>query len=351
MVKNRFRVLSLALLICLCTGCSTIGYYHQSVSGHLSLISKRKPIADIVNDSSRDKKLIEQLVLAQELRTFASTHLKLPENDSYRSYVQLDRPYVVWSVFAAPEFSVRLKNWCFPVVGCLKYRGYFDRNEAHAYAAKLADLGLDVYVSGVPAYSTLGWFDDPLLSTMLNRGELVTATYIFHELAHQQFYLKGDTGFNEAFATAVEELGVNLWLQHRGQTDARLRYENWLTQKKVFSDLVRQTRQEFRKLYARDLPAEAMRSEKRKMIADLRKRFEDLARHNDQLLRYRKWMSGPLNNAQLGARALYRDLTPVFKRLFHACGRDFTGFYQRVEEISELSEEKRKQVLTSHPKC
>ena len=343
--------MSLVLLASFCTGCTTIGYYHQSVSGHLSLISKREPIADIVNDSAQDKKLVDQLVLAQALRSFASSHLKLPENDSYRSYVQLDRPYVVWSVFAAPEFSVTLRKWCFLIVGCLKYRGFFDKDDAKAYARRLSGLGLDVYVSGVTAYSTLGWFDDPLLSSMLNRGEIVTASYIFHELAHQQLYLKGDTGFNEAFATAVEELGVSLWFQQGGRTNERDRYESWIDQKKVFSDFIRQARHEFKQLYAMDLPADALRKEKQRVVAELRKRFKDLARSNDQLTRYRKWMAGPLNNAQLGALALYRDLTPAFKQLFVECGRDFSVFYRRAEELSKLSREERRRLFRSPLKC
>ena len=351
MMKNCARVLTLALLINFCIGCSTIGYYHQSVSGHLSLISKRKPITDIVIDSTRDKRLIEQLMLVQKLRTFASTHLKLPENDSYRSYIQLDRPYVMWNVFAAPEFSVTLQKWCFLVVGCVQYRGYFDKNKAQGYVAKLAGLGLDVFVAGVPAYSTLGWFDDPLLSSMLDRGETVTASYIFHELAHQQFYLKGNSAFNEAFATAVEELGVYRWLQHRGRLDELDTYENWLTQKTVFADFIKYAQWELKKLYTLDLPAETMRIEKHKKIADIRKRFEDLNESNRQLLKYRKWMSGPLNNAQLGAITLYRDLAPVFKQLFKACSSDFEVFYRRAEEISKLPEKERESVLGMPPEC
>lgn len=344
-------MLTLALLIQFCTGCSTTGYYHQAISGHLTLISKRKPITDIVNDSTRDKKLIEQLALAQALRTFASTHLKLPENESYRSYIQLDRPYVTWNVFAAPEFSVTLQKWCFPVIGCVQYRGYFEQNKAHGYAAKLADLGLDVFVAGVPAYSTLGWFDDPLLSSMLDRGETVTASYIFHELAHQQFYLKGNSAFNEAFATAVEELGVHHWLQHQGRLDELDTYENQLIRKAVFADFIKDAQREFKKLYALGLPAATMRIEKQKKIADMRKRFEDLNQSGRLLLNYKKWMSGPLNNAQLGALALYRDWVPVFKQLFRTCKGDFEIFYRRVEKISRLSEEERESVLTMPLEC
>ena len=168
------------LLVLGCTSCSTVGYYHQSISGHFALISKQERIVDIVNDSTRDEKLIEQLILIQQLRSFANSTLKLPQNNSYLSYIQLNKPYVIWNVFAAPEFSTDLQQWCFPIIGCVSYRGYFDETDAQNYAARLATQGLDVYVAGAPAYSTLGWFNDPLLSTMLDRGEIATASYIFH---------------------------------------------------------------------------------------------------------------------------------------------------------------------------
>ena len=255
---------SLVVIVLLCvSGCSTIGYYHQSISGHFKLISKREPISDIVNDSSRDEKLIKQLSLAEELRNFASNKLKLPENDSYRSYVQLDQPYVTWNVFAAPAYSIALQQWCFLVIGCVPYRGYFDQAEANSYAEQLSAQGLDVYVAGVPAYSTLGWFDDPLLSSMLDRGETVTAAYIFHELAHQQYYLKGDGAFNEAFATAVEEIGVLHWLGQQGRGQDIQRYNNWLQQKSIFSEFVKSNRDEFEILYQQNYSSEKMQVEKK----------------------------------------------------------------------------------------
>ncbi len=341
----------LLVLVLGCTGCSTIGYYHQSITGHFALISKREPITDIVNDSERDEKLIEQLKLAQQLRSFASSTLKLPDNDSYRSYVQLDRPYVTWNVFAAPEFSTVLQQWCFLVIGCVQYRGYFDENKAQSYAARLTDRGFDVFVAGVPAYSTLGWFDDPLLSTMLNRGEIITASYIFHELAHQQYYVKGDSAFNEAFATAVEELGVRRWLQQQQRIDELNKYENWLKQKTVFFTFINSARQEFEQLYTQDLTAEAMRIEKTNKIAKFRENFENLSKQNNQLSRYAQWVSGPLNNAQLGAIALYRDLVPAFKRIFELCNSDFKLFYKRVEEISKIPEVQRNSILNTTNEC
>ena len=341
---------SIAILLCI-SGCTTLGYYHQSISGHLSLISQRERIDDIVNDSERDEKLIEQLILAQELRTFASSVLKLPDNDSYRSYVQLDKPYVTWNVFAAPEFSISLQQWCFLIIGCVQYRGYFDEQDANRYASKLAKQGLDVYVAGVPAYSTLGWFDDPLLSSMIARGEIVTASYIFHELAHQLFYVKGDSAYNEAFATAVEEIGVKGWLQQHQRAEELEKYQQWLNQKTIFSDFVKQGRNEFEKLYAMDLTDEEMRTAKDEKIKQFRNTFSNLEKSHPLLSKYSKWMSGPLNNAQLGAISLYRELVPSFMHLFKVCEENFGNFYKKAEEISEVNIDKRISALQAVQSC
>lgn len=338
------------LLICV-SGCSTLGYYHQSISGHYKLISKRERIADIVNDPARDEKLIKQLHLVEELRTFASKQLKLPENDSYRSYVQLDKPYVTWNVFAAPEFSIVLQQWCFLVIGCVPYRGYFDQAEANSYAQKLSKQGLDVYVAGVPAYSTLGWFDDPLLSSMLDRGEIVAASYIFHELTHQQYYLKGDGAFNEAFAIAVEEIGVLKWLHQQDRKQDLQRYDDWLLQKSIFSDFVKKSRDEFEILFQQEYDMQKMQVEKAILIAEMRRKFVELSGENKHLTRYSKWMSGPLNNAQLGAISLYRELVPAFRRIFAQCENDFEKFYSYVETIAKLSEQQRETALQTSKVC
>lgn len=351
MIKLIRQVTLVALLIVCFSGCSTIGYYHQSISGHLKLISQRERIVDIVNDSARDEKLIQQLQLSESLRSFASERLKLPENDSYRSYVQLEKSYVTWNVFAASEYSTALQQWCFLVVGCVPYRGYFDEVEASRYAEQLAKQGFDVYVAGVPAYSTLGWFDDPLLSSMLDRGEIVTASYIFHELAHQQFYLKGDGNFNEAFATAVEEIGVMEWLHAHERTEDIRRYEDWLLQKSVFSKFIKDSRDEFELLYLQNFDAEKMLVEKEILIAEMRRKFAKLSDDNKHIERYAKWMSGPLNNAQLGAISLYRELVPSFHRIFALCGNNLDSFYRYVEIIGKLPEEQRNEALLATNVC
>ena len=345
------RILFVVCLLLCFSACSTIGYYHQSISGHFKLISKREPIADIVNDSQRDANLINKLRLSQELRNFASQQLSLPDNDSYRSYVQLEAPYVTWNIFTAPQFSTTLNQWCFLVIGCVPYRGYFDQQEAEVYAERLALQGQDVYVAGVPAYSTLGWFDDPLLSSMIDRGELVTAAYIIHELAHQQFYLKGDGAFNEAFATAVEEIGVLLWLESQGRVDDIEHYENFLQQKNIFFDFVKKSRDEFELLYQQDFDVEKMQAEKEILIAEMRRKFSKLSARSEHLLRYAKWMSGPLNNAQLGAISLYRELVPAFRNLFVVCEEKFDRFYAQVELIAKIPEEQRIETLQMIDQC
>ena len=344
-------VLLVSSLLTSLSGCSTIGYYHQSISGHFKLISKREPIESIVNDSNQNENLVQQLRIAQDMRDFASQQLYLPENDSYRSYVQLDTPYVTWNVFAAPKFSITLNQWCFLVIGCVPYRGYFDQQEAEAYAKRLASQGHDVYVAGVPAYSTLGWFDDPLLSSMIDRGELVTAAYIFHELAHQQFYLNGDGAFNEAFATAVEEIGVIMWLKHQRRVDDIEKYENFLQQKNIFFEFVKKSRDEFEVLYQQDFDVEKMQVEKEILIAEMRRKFSNLSENNNHIARYAKWMSGPLNNAQLGAISLYRELVPAFRKLFTVCNEDFDRFYAMVERIAKQSEEQRLETLQTIDQC
>ena len=345
------RILFVASVLLCFSACSTIGYYHQSISGHLKLISKREPIVDIVNDPQRDENLVQQLRLAQALRDFASARLSLPENDSYRSYVQLEEPYVTWNVFAAPQFSTTLNQWCFLVIGCVPYRGYFDKQEAESYAKQIALQEQDVYVAGVPAYSTLGWFDDPLLSSMVDRGELTTAAYIFHELAHQQFYVNGDGAFNEAFATAVEEIGVILWLENQQRRDEIDKYQNFLQQKAIFFDFVKASRDEFDELYEQDFDAEKMQAEKEILITEMRRKYSKLSENNEHIARYARWMSGPLNNAQLGAISLYRELVPAFRNLYTLCESDFDKFYLQVKSIAKLSKEIRIEKLESVQDC
>jgi predicted aminopeptidase len=205
------RLISLCALAVTTTGCAA-PYYWQAIGGQLELLRKREPIEDVIADEAADPKLKATLARIETMRRFAVDELLLPHNDSYTSYVELDRPYVVWNVVATPEFSVDPERWCFPFAGCVAYRGYFDKAAADRFAAKLAADGLDVHGGGSTAYSTLGYFDDPVLSTMVAGGEQYVASLLFHELAHQQLYIKGDSEFSEAFAMVVEEVGTERWL-------------------------------------------------------------------------------------------------------------------------------------------
>ncbi len=331
-------------------GCSTLGYYSQSVRGHLSLLSKQRPVAKVVSDEAIDEKRREQLKLALEIRDYASKRLKLPDNDSYRQYVELGRPYVVWNVVATPELSLEPLKWCFPVVGCLSYRGYFKQAAAEAFAEPLKQQGNDVMVRGVRAYSTLGWFDDPLLSSMLDQGSLATAEVIFHELAHQIIYAKNDTVFNEAFASTVGELGVKQWLADL-HPERLADYRQALGRRDQFLQLLRGTSDALRALYGSDISDDEKRWQKKVILARLRSDYEALKQRWRGFDGYDQWFSTPVNNARLISIAVYRDRVPDFMRWFDACGQDFERFYAAVKRMGSMEQAQRHQRLTGPADC
>ena len=234
-------VLLAGATLCLTSGCASIGYLAESLGGHLSLVHAARPVEQWLTDGTTSPALRERLVLSQRIRDFAVRELRLPDNRSYRSYAELNRPAAVWNVVAAPELSLQLKTWCFPVVGCIGYRGYFDRVEADALAQTLRAQGLEVMVYGVPAYSTLGWSEwlggDPLLNTFIQFPEGELARMVIHELSHQVVYASGDTMFNESFATAVERLGAERWLLNHAGADARTEYWRFDARRAQFREL------------------------------------------------------------------------------------------------------------------
>ena len=253
----------LALLTAtLLTGCGAARYYAQSVTGHLELMSRARSIDNIVAATDIEPRLASRLRTAVDIRAFASSVLGLPDNDSYSRYVDLGRPYVVWNVVAAPELSLAPRRWCFPVVGCLSYRGYFSRAAAEAYGAELESGGWDVTVGGVRAYSTLGWFSDPLLSSMVELPEYDLAGIVFHELAHQRLYVAGDTDFNESFAVVVMRAGVRRWLESGDRTGLKERYRVSAERRAAFLELVRSTRGQLESVYASSRSDEEKRKEK-----------------------------------------------------------------------------------------
>lgn len=330
-------------------GCSTLGYYAQSVGGHLDLVRRARPVADWLADDSTPAALRERLQLAQQMREFAVHDLKLPDNRSYRSYADLGRSAVVWNVVAAPELSLTLQTWCYPLMGCVGYRGYFDRAEADALAAQLKAAGLDVNVYGVPAYSTLGWTNwlggDPLLNTFIRWPEGELARLIFHELAHQVAYAADDTTFNESFATAVERLGGARWRQQRGLAEADdAAYEQ---RRREFRALSLRTRAALQALYASAASEADKRQGKATILAAMRHELAGLKAGGwAGYAGYDAWAERA-NNATFGVQAAYDELVPDFERLFEAQGRDFTRFYAEARRLAGLPKAERRATLAA----
>jgi predicted aminopeptidase len=354
MIFNAYKILLIVMLamvaLCLASGCNTVGYYAQSIQGHLSLMGQRESIQDLLNHKNLDKKHRHQLETALSIRQYASEHLHLPENGSYSSYVKLDQPYIVWNVFATPELSMQPHHWCFPIVGCVAYRGYYSEKKAAHFAASLKDQGLDVFVGGSPAYSTLGWFDDPILSSMMNRGNILLAELIFHELSHQVLYFKNDVAFNEAFADSVGEFGVYQWLSDT-QPEALSRYKIWLTRKDEFLQLIHQTTSQLRTLYSSNLENHDKRIQKKEIIQSLRDQYSDLKTQWKGFSGYDKWFESPINNARLASIAVYRDRVPDFNRWINACDGDLERYYASMKTLKNFDASERHQRLRNIAKC
>ncbi len=335
-------------LLCL-GGCSTLGYYWQSVSGHMKMMNDARPVGDWLADASTPARLKERLDLSQRIRSFAVSELKLPDNDSYRRFADLRRSAVVWNVVAAPEYSLTLRTWCFPVAGCVGYRGYFDEAAARAEADALKAQGFEASVYGVPAYSTLGWFADPLLNTFINYPEGELARLIFHELAHQVFYAKGDTMFNESFATAVERLGGARWLQAQGSEAARSEYAQFNSRRVEFRALALDTRRALTAIYSSAPPGERAALKARAM-QDFRDRYAQLKAGWGGFAGYDAWVAGA-NNASFGAQAAYDELVPGFEALFEREGRDWQRFYDAAKRLADMPKDQRHQALKETPRA
>lgn len=345
-VKKSLNLLALLLLGLFLSGCSTLSYYSQSVGGHLQLMGQRQSIDQLLRDPETPIDLKQRLESVQQIRDFASAQLGLPDNDSYRSYAALDREAVVWSVVAAPEFSIQPKQWCYLVIGCASYRGYFSRQAADAYAETLRSQGLDVAVESVPAYSTLGWFSDPLPSTIIGWSEPRIAGLIFHELAHQQLYVEDDSAFNEAFASLVEEEGIIRWL--KGQDVEAL--EQWRQSQhyeQQFIRLLLSFRSQLKTLYDQPLPSEQMRQQKSAQFDSLLKQYQQLKQGWDGYAGFDGWFGRRLNNAHLASIATYEQWKPAFRRLLIESEGDFTRFYQRCETLSALPYAERQRRLNA----
>jgi predicted aminopeptidase len=337
-----------AALILIVTGCSGLGFYTQSVGGQLAILFKRQSVTKILADQRQDPSLREKLRRVLEARDFASHELSLPDNGSYRSYVRLDRPYAVWNVVAAPALSVEPKTWCFPVAGCVSYRGYFSRDRAERYAEKLRSRGYDAAVEGVAAYSTLGWFRDPVLSTFVDWPSPDLASLIFHELAHQRLYVKGDTVFNESFASVIEREGLTRYLEKEGDQSALAVWEARHDRQREFSELVLAHRQRLRDIYAStSLETQEKLRRKRETFANLGRAYEDLKRSWGGYAGYDHWFDRDLNNAHLASVGAYDHWVPAFQAMLDGAGGDLDSFYEKVGRLAKLSHEERRRRLAA----
>ena len=313
----------------------------QSAAGQLQLMSKRKPIARVIADPATSPEVRSQLEAVAQIREFATGRLGLPDNGSYRSYADVGRTYVVWNVIAAPEFSVDPKEWCYPIVGCVAYRGYFVERRARRFADGLRRRGLDVAVDGVAAYSTLGHFDDPILNTMLGWSDVELASIVFHELTHQMIYVPNDADFNEALATTVEEEGVRRWLQSLGRDRDLERYRAYQERFAQVLALLTRTRDELRALYASGIDREPMRRRKAALYAALDGSYHGLAQQWGGHAPFDAWFEGHLNNANLASVATYYDCVPGFQRELEAVGGDLGAFYARVRQLAKMDQRQR----------
>ena len=345
--SNGVKAALFVMLAIVLVSCETVGYYSQAARGQLTIVFAREDIQHLIERPDLSQELAGKFAKVMDIREFAESELGLPVGGNYSSYVDVEREHVVWNVFAAPEFSVDPVNWCYPIAGCVAYRGYFSQQSALSYAAKLEEDGFDVYTGGVDAYSTLGWFEDSLLSTVLNRADYQLAGLIFHELAHQLVYLPGDTTFNESFATAVEREGVRRWLTKSNKDSnidaALLDYDR----QQQFVDLVGGYRDRFESLYQLEINESSMRSQKLELQQTLREEYAVLKQQWQGYEGYDGWFSRSLNNAQLSTVASYNDLLPFFAAVFEQSNQDFSTFYAEVSRLADLPEQERDELVAA----
>lgn len=360
--RRSLSAVALLFLIGALTGCRTLGYYAQAVRGHCQVLARRQSCEKLIANPGTPPELKAKLKLAGEICDFARHELRLPVNGHYQLYADVGRPFVVWNVTASPEFSLESKTWWYPIVGSLDYRGYFAEASARKYADRICRKGFDTYVEGVEAYSTLGWFKDPLLNTFIHHHEAALAEILFHELAHQRVFASGDTDFNEAFATTVGQEGTRRWLRAKGDVASLERYLVALQRNAQFVQLIADTRQKLEVLYGdertpdgdikaakrpREANIEQLLREKQRIQAGLRSDYERLKVEWGGSAGYDAWFAGGLNNAQLNSVATYFDLVPAFERLLAANDGDLERFYAAVKQLAKLSRAERHRRLSS----
>ncbi len=335
-----------ALMVSTLTGCARLSYYGQAVAGQLSLLSAREPIERVMAAPQTPPGTRRDLQQILRMRQFARDELALPVGGNFSSYVQLNRPFVVWSVVAAGPLSLEPHQWCYPVVGCQGYRGYFHRRDAENLARQLESEGLETWIGGVPAYSTLGWFDDPVLSTFWRLSPTARAGLVFHELAHRVVYVDGDTAFNEGFAMTVQAVGEDLWLKKLGEPARIHAWQEHRQTRKAFLALVGKTRRRLAALYAdRDLSETAKLARKQVLIDRLRRHYATEHENWPDPGAYRGWFNSPINNAKIAALRQYQADVPAFRALLEACGGNFPAFYNAVKRLAAKDRDARHREL------
>jgi len=338
-MRQLSQIYPLLLLVTMLNGCTTIGYYSQAAGGHMSLMMSGRPVARVITDNSTSPELRDKLSVSRQAREFAAQRLALPVGDAFDEYVNLDRPWVVVNLVAAPEFSLEPHRWCYPVLGCQAYRGYFNLDDARQEQALFRARGFDTFIGGVTAYSTLGWFDDPLHTGFTSLPEDQMVALMFHELAHRVVYVADDTTFNESFATAVELEGLRLWLSQRGKPEQFQQALNRLARRNQSLALVQDFSARLEALYALrgSVTDDRLRTRKADLLDQLAQAYQQLSAD---------W-SGPgpfgpapitLNNANLALFRQYNQQVPAFRQLLRENNYNFSRFYQAVRKLSEQPE-------------
>ena len=336
-----FKIFIILIVSIFLQSCSSLGYYWEKIQGHAEIVNNQVPVQDVIDNPETSSIVRERLINVQAARDFATKVLQLPDNESYRNYVDIGRENAVWTVVATQPYSIKPKEWCFFIVGCLSYRGYFSKQKADEFAEELKKQNMDVYVSGTKAYSTLGWFNDPLLSSMLYKSEAYRVGIIFHELAHQKIYVEDDTASNEAFASTVELEGVKTWFN---QAEKKHMYKDYLISRQRdedFKNLLKQTRRQLNTLYNNESKKVDVEKQKVKVFELLQVAYKEFKHRWDNYSGYDKWMSNKLNNAHLALISTYNDRIPAFQALFKKANYDYKSFYEKVEQLMSIEKNKR----------
>lgn len=343
-IQHYFRLISILLIVVSLSGCASFNYYRQSIQGQFEVLQKRQDIGNILKENNISDSLRNKLNTVLLLRNFSTEQLGLPKNNSYLSYADLQRDYVIWNIFANEEFSLEPVNWCYLIVGCLSYRGYFSQSEAQQHAAELREQGYDIYLGGVSAYSTLGWFDDPVLNTMLRWSDVRLAAVMFHELAHQQLYIKNDTEFNEAYADAVAHIGVTKWLEQKHDKSLLKEYQESQYQENQFVDLIMHYKSILNDIYQSSENEVKKRKLKKDSLQKMRNEYFELSKTWERNP-YNIWFSTEMNNAKFAAIVTYRKYVPAFLEIYEKLKNDLPRFYSLSKSLSNCKPMKRKGIL------